>query len=371
VSHNLPFKSETKPYNPGATTDFFDFVSPRGPNGGRVVIDRLILCITGTVTVGTAAWDGRDVCRLAGLVTVDQRDNRQRWSLSGYKTRIASIHLNGADQHQEHTDVAVGAGQAINLRLVIPFFKRFLKRGEDYSIPSDVFRKITVAWAQLASAQTGTAVLSAASLNAYIEADWHEEYVIEYKCEDLIKSVDFNSATQAKLSASGAVQDLLFVLENSTAGGGSIAAITDARCEDLNTPVLTNADLLHDYAMKRWLAPSGPATHGAERYGEPSRQGLMLPFMSSDVQTAPWDGVVRDSLKIDVNGGPANMSVISREVIEKSQSTFNAVTSRFGVDPRSVKMRTANGHEEGLTTDGWNQHEKLVGPWYADMPAAA
>jgi len=97
----------------------------------------------------------------------------------------------------------------------------------------------------------------------------------------------------------------------------------------------------------------------------------MLPFMSSDFNTSAWDGIVRDSLKIDVNGGPALMSVISREVIEKSQSTFNAVCSRFGVDPRNVKMRTSNGHEENLTSDGWNTHEKLVGPWYADMPAAA
>jgi hypothetical protein len=371
MSANLPFKSETKPYTPGSTTDFFDFVPPRGPNGGRVVIDRLIVCLVGVVTNAGSALDGRDVPRFINLATVDQRDNRQRWSLSGFKSRIMSIHLNGADQHQEHADIAVGAAQPVNLRLVIPFSKRFLHRPEDFAIPSDVFRKITISWAQLASVQTGTAALSAAALNAYILADWHEEYIVEFKCEDVIKSVDFNSTSQAKLSCSGAVQDLLFVREpagGGTPGGDLVSALTDARCEDLNTPVLTYADLLHDYAMKRWIAPSGTTANGAERYKEPSRQGIMVPFMSSDPDTSFWDGITRDSLKIDVNGGSVGQAAISREVIEKSQSTYNAVCSRFGINPNgnTVMVRTKNGKEESRAA-GWNQRDVMVAPWYAPL----
>lgn len=373
MSANLPFKSETKQYNPGSTQDLFDFVPPRGPNGGRVVVDQFTLCLVGTVTVGTALQDGRDLARFFSLITIDQRDNRQRWSASGFKTRMMAIHLLGADRWQEHADLAVGAAQPVNLRLPIPFTKRFLHRPEDFALPSDVFRKVSVSWAPLATVQTATAVLSAPALNFYILADWHEEYIVEFKCEDIIKSADFNSTSQAKLSCSGAVQDALIVREpagGGTAGGDVVTGITDARCEDLNTPVLTYADLLHNYALKRLIAPSGTTANGAERFKEPSRQGVMLPFMASDSDTSFWDGIVRDSLKFDINGGSTGQSIISREVVEKSQSTFNAVCAKFNIDPRTgIMIRTKNGKSENLG-DGWNQHDKLVAPWYAQLPAA-
>src|SRR5262245_44613115 len=116
----FPFKSETKAVVMGQPMEFFDFVPLRGPNGGRVCVDRFIVVVTGVITVATALWDGRDVCRLFAQILVEQRDGGGRWNLSGFKSRMASIYCNGIDEHQEHGNVAIGAGQAIDFRLIIP-----------------------------------------------------------------------------------------------------------------------------------------------------------------------------------------------------------------------------------------------------------
>lgn len=369
--HLPPYKSETKPFTASSYVEFTDFVPPRGPNGGRNVIDKLFLCINGTITVATATWDGRDVCRLAQLISVEDRAGRQRWALSGYKTRIASIHLNGIEEHMEHADLTAGAGKAVDLRLLIPMTKQWLRRGKDFAIAADVFRKVGVTFNSLAGAATSTTVLSAASLNVYILAETHEEFSVEFKAEDVVKSVDFQSNTQARLPTQGAVHDLIVCREpagGGTAGGDVITAITDARIEDLNVPVLTRQDFLGIYSVKRKLAPSGTTT-GGERFTDPSRQGVALPILVADYETSAWDGKVLDSIKIDVGTGAAGLSLISREVCEKSQANYNAQVARFGIDPRTIRMKTAGKSRRGLG-DGWSKRQQVVAVWSAALPAA-
>lgn len=370
MSHNVPWKSETKPVQLGAPVDFIDFVPIKGPNGGRIVVDKFILCITGVITVATALWDGRDVARLITLLVVEQRDGRLRWALSGLKSRIASIFFHGIEKHIEHGNVAIGAGQAIDLRLIIPMVKPYVRRGKDFALPADVLKKITVTWNGLTGAQSGTTVLSAPTLNAYVLAEWHEEDSIEFKAEDLVKSVDFQSQTQAKLSLNGAVHDAIIVKEGTTSGGDSIAAITDVRCEDLGTPVLTRQDLKNSYTIKRAVAPSGPVTPATERFLDPVREDKALPFIAADYDTSLWDGKVVDSMKIDVGTGVASSAIITREVVEKSQANYNAQVARWGVNPKMVGMKTDKKSRTGLG-NGWNKRQLLVGVWKAPMQRAA
>ncbi len=369
-SHYTPWKSETKPLNPGSTLDLFDFIPLRGPKGGRVVADKLLIRVIGTITVATAAWDGRDVCRLFAGILVEQRDSKQRWNLSGYKSRIESIKLNGIEEHIEHGNVAVGAGQAIDYQLIIPMKKRFVVRGKDFSLPADVFRKMSFNFAPLANAQTGTTVLSAASLNIYVLVEWHEEMNLEFKAEDVVKSTDFNSNTQAKLALNGVVHDLDIVLENTTAGGAVVSAITDARIEDLGTPVLTFQDLIKVHTIRRQTAPSGPATPATERYLDPVRELKDLPMISAGGDTSLWDGLLVNSMKLDVSGGTSGLSAITREVVPKSQANVNTAIANFNVNPKTVRMKTAGKTRRGLG-DGWNTRQKLVGVWSAPLPKAA
>lgn len=371
MSHYPMFKSEQKPVNPGQTTDFFDFCQLIGPAGGRVCIDKFFVVVTGTLTVGTALWDGRDVARLLQLCTVEKRDGRIRWNLSGYKSRQASIYFNGIEEHNEHANVAVGAAQAINLRMLIPMRKRFVRRASDFSLPADAFKKITIAWASLAAAATGASVLSAATLNAYILVEWHEEHKIEFKVDDTVKSVDFNSNTQAKISLTGALHDLFVTKEDTTSGGAAtLNTITDARIEDFGTPVLTYGDLQDSYTRKRQVAPSQfGATPGGERYLDPVRSNQVLPVMVADQQTSPWDGRLADSIKLDVGTGLAGCSVVTREVLNKSQADYQATVARFQINPKEIGMATPEGGSRPLAAH--SKRAQLAGTWVAPMRKAA
>lgn len=374
MAHWPTYKSDTKPVNPGSYTEYFDFVPLVAPDGGRIVVDKFILVIVGVITVATTAWDGRDVCRLAGLIAVEKRDGRLRWSLSGYKSRIASIKYNGIEEHQEHAAVAVGAAQAIQLRLIIPMRKNYTRRPNDFSLPADAFKKITVTWAALASAQTSTTVLSAATLNAYILAEWHSENKVEFKTDDIVKSVDFNSPTQARTALSGVLHDLDVVKEDLTAGGAIVTAITDARIEDLGTPLLTFGDLQHSYTVKRRIAPSGAVTPGTERFLDPIREGKDLPVMTADGATSPWDGRIVDSLKLDVGTGLAGCSIITREVVDKSQTDYNATLARYNIDPKSVSFASGDAASNGVDTrpiTSVSKRKQLTGVWVAPMSKGA
>ena len=371
MSHNFSFKSPAQAVVMGSPLEFFDFVPLRGPGGGRVVVDKYIAVITGVITVATTLWDGRDVVRLFQQISVEQRDGKLRWSLSGMKSRHASIYYNGIEEHEEHANVAIGAGQAIDLRLIIPMAKQKVRRGLDFAMPADIFKKITLNMNSLAGAATSTTVLSAPTLSCYILAVYHEEFNVEFKAEDVIKSVDFTSQTQARFSLNGVVHDLFVLKEDTTAGGGaSLAAITDARIEDLGTPTLTRQDLVHDYKVKRKLTASGPTTPGTQRYLEPVLEGKCLPVLASDQQTSLWDGRVLDSMKLDLGVGVTLCSAVTREVTEKSQANFNAQVGRFSINEKTLRMKTEGKTRRGLN-DGWTMREKMVGVWSAPLPKVA
>ena len=374
MSHWPEYKSDTKPVNPGSYTEYFDFVPLVAPDGGRLIIDKFIICIQGTITVATGTWDGRDVARLLALVAVEKRDGRLRWSASGYKSRLASIKYNGIEEHQEHASVVVGAAQPISLRLIIPMRKNYTRRPNDFALPADAFKKITLTWNALANAQTTSSLLSAATLIAYILVEWHSENKVEFKVDDLVKSVDFNSATQARTSLSGVLHDLDVCREDTTPGGSLVTAITDARIEDLGTPLLTYGDLQHSYTAKRKVAPSGAGTPGTERFLDPVRLGMLLPVMTADYMTSPWDGKIVDSLKLDIsNPGAGGLSIISREVVDKSQTDYNATMQRYAIDPKTVAFAVGDAAGNGVDTrpvTSVSMRKQKVGAWVAPLNKA-
>lgn len=374
MSHWPTAKSEAKLVTPGTTTEFFDFVPLTAPDGGRVVIDKFYLVITGSITVATSVWDGRDVPRLAQLIIVEKRDGRQRWNLSGCKTRFASIKYNGIDEHQEHPNVPVGAAQPVELRLLIPMAKKYVRRGNDFALPADAFKKFTVNWAALANAQTGTTVLSAQSMSAYVLVEWHSESKVEFKTDDVVKAIDFTSQTQVRTALSGVVHDLDIVKEGTTAGGDLVTAITDARIDDLGMPPLTFNDLKHSYSAKRQIAPSGPTTPATERFLDPVREGKMLPVITADRATSPWDGKVIDSLKLDVGTGVAGASIITREIYDKSQPDVQATMARYGITSNAIQFASGDSASNGVDTrplDSVSKRKQLTGTWVAPLKKAA
>lgn len=373
AGHLPPWKSEQKDLIPGgANLEFYDFVPLRGGKGGRVVIDRFVIRITGTLTVGTAAWDGRDVCRLLGNVVVEQRDGRQRWNLSGFKSRIMSIKYNGIERHNEHADIAAAGGQTVDYRLVIPMAKRSVRRPKDFSLPADVFRKVIITPNALANAQTGTSVLSVPDLDVYVMAEWHEEHSVEIKAEDVVKSIDFTSQTQVRMQLSGAVHDMDIVRETSTAGGGLITAITDARCDELGIPTLTRTDFVHTYRERRGVGNTNTTT-GGERFKEPFIDGQALAIVTATPETSLDDGKLVESIKVDVGTGAANLALVVREVVDKSQSNYNAQAAMFGIQAGrngGLRMKTQGKTKRDFAAWTGNDRAKKVFPWSAELPKA-
>ena len=348
MSHYSPYKSESKPYSSGSPVEFTNFVQPKGPNGGRTVITRFVVCVTGTITVATGTWDGRDVPRIMSRITVEKKDSRQRWGLSGARSRIASIYFGGIDRHIEHGTVAIGASQAVDLRLTIPMSKRYSRKPDAYALPADLLGKVVIDWDTLANAASGTAVLSAQALHCYILAHWYEEraeHGFRFHCDDFVKSLDFTSQTEAKLFPSGPVQDLLIHKTGTTAGGGeSLAAITDARIEDLGIPILTAADLKQDYRFKRQLGNSGPTTPATERFLDPVIENKVIPVIVSDEDTKQMDGKILESFKLTVGTGVASSMVIYRELSPHSEADFAAQLADSGLKPSDLEIETANGN---------------------------
>lgn len=370
VSHNPPWKSETKNVAIGQPLEFSEFVPQKGPSGRRVVVDRFIICVAGVITVATADWNGKDVPRILGNVAVEDTAGKQRWNLSGLKSRMASIFFNGIEEHSDHATIAQAAGAAVDLRLIIPMTKQKVTRGKDFALPADLFRKVSLNINSYAGAASGTTVLSAATLTCYVLAEWHEEHNVEFKAEDVVKSTDFNSSTQCKLTLGGAVHDLFVVKEGTTAGGDAITTLTDARIEDLGTPTLTRLDLVSMYRRKRGLGASGPTTPATERFLEPVLEGKALPVVTADMETSLWDGRVLDTMKLDVGTGLTGLSAITREITPKSQANYQAQVARFKIDPKGIRMKT-DGKTKRNFGDGWTDHQKMVGVWSAPMRRTA
>lgn len=328
---NLPFRSEVKDFIAGSAVELGEFVPLRGPNGGRVVIDDLIVRITGVITVATAAWNGYDVPRLIQTVTVEESGSLLRWSTSGLFARYAAEQFCGEDYVIDHANVAVGAAQAIDVSLMIPFEKPNQVRPKDTSMASDMFRKITINPASLAQAQTGTTVLSAPALKVYVLATWHEEEsALELKVVDQVTAGLFSSTEEARVMCQGPIHDLFLARQASTAGGDVVSAITDVRVDELNIPLMTRTDLIAYHTYKRRLGNTGIAGAGAEYRRSLVRSGFVLPIIASNKETSTWDGRVVKSIKLNATSAPAGCSYVMRQILPRDQNSTNMQFTQFG-----------------------------------------
>jgi hypothetical protein len=363
VSHYVPYPSPQFAWAPSGQQEFADFVPPRGPRNGRNIIKGFTLCVDGTIDVATATWDGRDIARLFSNIIVETRSGSLRWSLSGPATRLASIYLNGIKRHQEHADLTAGAGKTVALRLYIPMEKPHLKRGIDFGLPADVFRRIFVNYNSLAGAATTTTVLSNNALTVKVLAEYREESNVELKAEDFVGSVNFTSNTQVVAKFIGSVHDAFIHREAAaagTVGGEVITAITDVRCDEFGIPLLTRADLLHSYTMKREIAPSAQSANGAEVYLDPFRGGKALPILAGDKETSPWSGKVHEVGTFNLGTGAAGLSLVTRQVMGKNDANFNAQVAAHDIDVGGLRMKTAGKTKRGLG-QGWSKRQLKVG----------
>lgn len=364
-THLPPQISKTENVILGKSVKFFGFPT-RGPGQGILVLDALVVVVKGTITVGTALWDGRDVCKLIQRVQIQQRSGKvTRWNLQGDEGRIAAIKYGGIRKWHEHTNVAVGAGQAINLYYRIPMSKRFARRGKDFALPAHELEFVNITWNTLATAATATTVLSADSLQAYILAEWHEEDNVEIKSVDIVTSQQLTSATQGYLQAQGVVHDLDIFKSGTTGGGGeSLAAITNITVPEMGIEPMTPLDLTDHYRIKRELQPVGfAATPGTEQVLEPTLESTQkaLPVVTATEKTAVWDGAVVDKYRVNITGGTAGCVAITREIVPKPEASIVRAVDLFKIPPGAQPYMKTEGKTRRGLNQGWTEYQMLVG----------
>lgn len=330
----LEWVSEQKAFSMTAPTNI-DFVSTRdivGPNGGRVVIDSMNLVIEGVITVATQAVDGRDVHAIVSQISVEQSDGEQRNApLTGPQHRLVTSLQVGPQSYPENSGIAIGAAQAVSVRVPIVYEQSgFQRRGADWCLGLEMLRKITVRPATLAEAARGTAVLSAPTLNAYVEFFGHEELFLEAKCLDEYSIVAFTSATQVTASLSGPLLGAWLVSTSGTAastvgGGGSITAITDYRIDGLSIPTTPRARRLAQYRLLRQRGNTSASAVAGEVYADPITEGKVFPLLPPQVNTqAPWEAYTRGplNLRVDVVPGGSNLELLVRTAKRRSPKSW-------------------------------------------------
>ena len=342
-----PIRSETQTWTAGGQYTWKNWLPSKGLRGGRNVIDAIVLRIVGTITVTTATQHGADLWRLLRSIQIEDRAGQPRWDLDGYMSRIASILLGGIMSHQEHTTLSVGAAQAVNLFVVIPFTIQGTKRGYDFSLPVDEFRAVKVGYSDLAGVSTGGAGLNTPALQIYLTVYGHEEGdedggSLEFKVPTLVRSTAFTNNTQVRLAPKGLLHNVIVVRSgNTTAAGEVITGITDVRSVDLGFPLTDRGELVHRYRYANGLAASGPTTAGTERFFHPVLTGTALPLLESTTKTSAAQGALLEQVMIDVGTGAADLHVITRETIGRDDALVRMTENRHKISPgMSVRMKT-------------------------------
>lgn len=334
-------------------------LSPVGPNGGRMVIDVIVLVVQGTITVATANWDGRDVPGLVSTMTVEQQDGTPRVQpISGRAHRLATFAQVGPERYNEHPTVAIGAAQAVDLRLPIHFWRPKQRRPHDYSLGVEMFRRLLWTPNSLAAAATSTTVLSAATLNCSLEIWGHEESDCEHKALDAWQVLDFTSGLQVTAQLVGPLQELFLVSTAASAaasvgGGALITAVTDVRVDQLGIPPLLRATALAQYRWSNRRGNTSSAAVAGEVYGDPITEGRVWPILPlGDELMPPWQGWTGrgQPLKVDINPSTASIQLLARCAVPKSANSWNLTNKTFRiVDTGRAKVKTSNGNAFAAT----------------------
>lgn len=350
------WSSEQRTFPLTTVSSLLEFTSPQnaiGPNGGRMVIDFALLAIEGTITVATAALDGKDVPNIVSSLSVEQKDGVMRTApITGRGHRVVSHLYGDTSRYPEHANLAVGAAQAVALRLPIYFAQPGAARPFDYSLGCEVIKRIQVTTSTLAGAVPagGTSVLSAASLTAQIEFFGHEEKFLEHKAIRNYYLLDFTSTTQVQATLPGLLQELYLVSQGSpaTGGGGLITGLQSVRIDSIQSLYpYTLASALARYRIERNRGNTGPTAVGSEWLADPVTEGRVFPVLTGALR--PWDSYApAGALKVDILPATASIQLLVGCAIPRSQQLWAMSNAAFGVDGRSSKVGTVDGNPVGL-----------------------
>jgi hypothetical protein len=367
------YKSEVKAWNSsGGNGQFFDWVPRLGPNGGRMVIDGFY--IHADLQIDTAAGaiaQGEDFARVFNRIIVEQHDGKKRWNLPGDQSRVMSILLDGIDRYTDSADVAVSTSNvAADVVLYIPMSKRFTHTPDDFAMPVDNFKMLTIEFASSSVFNIGSVVVSSIDfLNFYVIADCHEELDLQIHCEDEVSATDLTSLTEGRLVVGGKLHDLVLHATGAS-GGASLANLTDVRIDELGIPpFLRTPDLEMEYRRKRNNGANLNSTVGADVRCDPFATDQACAVLVADSETSFFEGPTLSTVKLTLTNTVAGLRALHRIVTPASSATRNRTSSLYNVRPEMFVVKT--GSKTRRNIGEWQKELRPYLRLKADMPKRA
>lgn len=357
----LKFKSEAKPWSgsSGARLQFRpDFIEKKGPNGGRVVVDRFILAAHLQVDVTVGAFPGEDAYRAFRTISVKQKDGILRYNeVPGDAMRIFLFENQGPELTKEHADVAVANNVAVKWTCNVPLAKPYSHEAGDYAMAAELLEHIEIGCASAAELSVGASQVAIDSGDYFVIAECHEELDIIQHAVDEVKVAEFQTATESELTTGGRLQELLLYVRG-TEGGLSVAGITEAW---LSAPLfaapqlLVQPDLQDFYARERKSAPGISSTQGSPMRSDPftaatpKAVGLLIATGTKCFEQPDRASV---HVKTTQSVSPGTIVMIARVAKRRTMESFNAIRKayklrgEFRVKTASNTMRDARAWPE-------------------------
>lgn len=332
------FKSEVKAWVNGGVLDFQRFVQPRGPRGGRVVIDRLVLHSILTLTVATQTTEGEDLYRAFQKVTVEEKDGTKRFNeITGDALRIIGFAHNEPGSTHEHADFAAGGPTARTMTAVLPLTKPYAYEPDDYGMPAELFEKVSITCASNANMSLGTSVVTIASGTYWVIAECHEEFgVVQYISDEwLVRPMASASATEQELITSrGRLQDLYLWIPGQ-GGGQTLANLSEIFVEHMMPrSLLKDPDLTTAFERERNICPNLASTPGTAISSSPftgSTLRAVAALLATGTKTFEGPERTQHQVRLTLSAAlPAAPSIIARVVYPRNPRVTAELAARYG-----------------------------------------
>ena len=363
-----------KPWQSGSTIPFSagEIASQfRGPNGGRLVCDVMLIGVdVDDLTTTVAAIQGEDVWRLIQRVKVRQQGGRERVNLKGDQLRVMNYLLGGPAAVPEYADIGIAANQSFDFYFPVLFSKPFALRPRDFSIPIENIDVVEIECAsetELAGTG-GTAVINDAKY--FLILICHEEHNLEFKAEDILKATTFSSTDAEVLQISTGRLQGLALHKQGFSGGTDLTGAVTVRMEGILPKALTYESFKAVYRQRRRSMNNGAGTQGDPVTVDPFVQSTekAIPILvPGDYErgASVLDGPERTIVTVELSGNAVSSLVALQYIVKpKDNGLINALSERYGVTRASFK--TAGKTRRGA--NAWSASQAAYMPQSAPLP---
>ena len=349
------FKSPAQAWVNDATLDFKKFVETRGPRGGRMVIDTLVLHAEFSLTIATATAQGEDFYRMFRKVTVEEINGVRRLNeVTGDALRLISYAHMGPGETHEHADFAAGGPTTVNFTCAIPLTKYWCHEPSDYGMAAEMLERVSITCAAETDIELGSVAATIHSGTYWVIAECHEEFDLVQHLQDewVVRPFAAASTTEQELNFSkGRIQDLYLYVRGAD-GGQTLANLTDVYIEHLMPRALRkDPDLKQSYARRRAAAQNGLSATGAARSTDPFvGSTLRACAVLLSTGTKSFEGPERTQVQIKLTNSadlPAAASIVARVVYPRDPKVEEGLARRYGKRPAYLQTASKSKRSPG------------------------